>query len=82
MAYSNRLKITKEHFNMLADKIRPFDTPDRRKNYIRADLSDRRYRWDLLRLAGLIPAICNILYKYINDEQIDSALKQIVPTLK
>ena len=38
-----------------------------------------RFRWDMVRFAGLTKWICDTLYPYANDDHIDTALRRIVP---
>lgn len=38
----------------------------------------KRFRWDLMYAAGLSPWISDILYSYMDDTHIDTALKHIV----
>lgn len=73
------MKIKPEHLDYLRHYIKPLDTDKRRKMY--AGLSDKRYRWDLVYAARLTPFICEVLYKYLNDDHIETALRKIVPPL-
>ena len=41
----------------------------------------KRYRWDLAYAAKLSPFMCEHVYKYANDDHIDTALKAIVKEL-
>lgn len=43
---------------------------------------EMRIRWDLCRLAGLIPYLCSTIYDYADDSHIDTALRAIVRELK
>lgn len=38
----------------------------------------KRYRWDLAHAAGLTPWFCAVLYSYLNDTHIDTALRHIM----
>lgn len=42
--------------------------------------SDKRIRWDYFHAAGqpALRFLCDVLYKYMNDTHIDTALKSIV----
>lgn len=42
------------------------------------DLS-KRFRWDLFHAAGLTKYACDVLYNYMDDTHIDTALRAIVP---
>ena len=44
------------------------------------DWSDKAVRWYLLHGAGLTPFVCGTLYKYLNDDNIDTALRHITST--
>lgn len=72
------MKLTFEHRNALESAIRPLDTAERRARY--AGLSDKRYRWDLLWAAKQSELVGQI-YKYANDDHIDTVLRRIVPPL-
>lgn len=73
------MKLTTEHQKALKDAITPLDTAERRARY--AGLSDKRYRWDLLWAAKLADLVVGQIYKYANDDHIDTVLRRIVPPL-
>lgn len=75
------MKITKSHLAHMSATIAPLDTPELRKAYKDAGLTDKRYRWDLSYRAGLTPWFCSEVYGYANDDHIDTALRSIVPAL-
>lgn len=70
-----------EHRKHIADAIAKHDTGFHRGRYAAAGLSDKRYRWDLFHHAGLTSWCCEVLYTYLNDDHIDSALKSLVKPL-
>jgi len=78
------MKITPEHLAHMRAAIaatipvHPYTAAD----YARAGHSPKRYRWDLLYAAKLTPWICQHLYKYCNDEHIDTALRAILAELQ
>lgn len=39
---------------------------------------DKRYRWDLFQAAGLGRYSCDVLYAYLDDAHIDTAIRSIV----
>ena len=41
-------------------------------------LTPKRLRWDILRNAGLMNFVCDILYKYLDDSHIDTALRTVM----
>ena len=43
---------------------------------------DKRFRWDLLYAAKLSIWMCDNLYSYMNDDHVDTALKNIVKELE
>jgi hypothetical protein len=43
---------------------------------------DKRVRWDLARDVGLVPFFCDTLYKYANDDHIDTALRKIIEEIQ
>lgn len=81
--------VTDEHRAHMRDRVREYveaqkgtSNPTREAEWIAAGMSARRYRWDIIRAAGLIPYICNTLYRYANDTHIDTALRLIVRELE
>jgi len=75
------MKITSSHFETLSLALGSVDTPERRAAYRKAGLSTRRYQWDLVRIAGLMTWLCDTLYKYLNDDHIQTALNRIIKPL-
>jgi len=74
------VKITKEHYEQMALAMFGIHTEAKKTEYAQAGLSGKRYRWDMARNAGLMPFICDTLYKYCDDSHIDTALRQITDT--
>ncbi len=71
------MKMTKHDFFCLSkalDTIKPRIIAAA-PQYRAAGLSDKRLHWDCLRAAGLTPWLCGSLYKYLNDDHIDTALR-------
>lgn len=89
------MKMTPQHFTMLAEAIAPLDTPERREayrtgNYPRADRTvdvNVRYRWDLfwrahdLMLTSHPDKIADFFRSNYFQGHIDTALRKIVPVL-
>jgi len=73
------MKIQPEHCEKLRAAVVPLDTPERRLRY--KGLSSERYRWDLTYDAKLSYWFCDVLYKYLSDSHINTALIKIVPEL-
>lgn len=76
------MKMKKEHFDYIAEKIGALDTPALRAAYRDAGLSLKRYQWDITYQVGLTTYICDELYQYLNDEHIQTALNRIIPTIE
>jgi len=76
------MKMLPADFKKLKDTITPFNTENRRASYRREHFGLLRYQWDLLRLAGMMPFVCDTLYKYLDDTHIQTALNKIIPTLE
>jgi len=81
------MKIQPNHYKLLSDAMGEalVSRPDMYQSYQDAGLSGMRYRWDLLRASrienvGGISWICDTLYKYLNDDHIDTALRRITNT--
>jgi hypothetical protein len=75
------MKIKPEHFEHMRAALAKFDTDFHRSRYEAAGLSTRRFQWDAMRAAGLIPWVCDTLYPYANDEHIQTALNRIIRPL-
>lgn len=75
------MKITAEHFAQLSAMLTPLDIDDLRTQYKAKGLTDKRYRWDLLWAAGCTTFLCKVLYKYMDDTHVDTALRSIVKPL-
>ena len=72
------MKIKIEHYAHIArqlNNIKPLIL-QARIAYKNSGLSDKRFQWDMLRQADLIPFICDTIYKYANDDHINTALRQ------
>jgi hypothetical protein len=82
------MKIKPEHYAYLKGAIATIDLKriaDHRNFVIGEGKSqdvEKRVRWDAVRYAGLIPWICDTLYKYMNDDHIDTALRKIFSELE
>lgn len=78
------MKIKQEHYEVLKqgmDKVNKLH-PGAKIYYADKGLSAMRFRWDCLHCAermGSVPSdfICKVLYKYLDDTHIDTALKSI-----
>lgn len=73
------MKITKEHIARMRAAIGQASKAPTWHQYKTAGLSAKRWRWDVARIAGLIPFMCDTLYKYADDTHIDTALRHILP---
>ena len=67
----------KSHYDFIKNAISDFDTYQAYQYYQSQGYNDIRYRWDLLYNAGLSSWVCDNLYSYLNDQHIDTALKNI-----
>ncbi len=78
------MKMTKEHYDHMKaaidtlDRDAMFATVKTVTNY--KDLN-MRMRWYMANQAGLLRFTCDTLYKYLNDDHIDTALKRIMKEL-
>lgn len=73
------MKMTKDDYKDLEIAVNVCTAmyPDMRSDYKNSGLSDERYRWDIFSLAKR--ALKVDLYKYLNDDHIDTALRHILP---
>ena len=81
------MKMKPEHFNYILNKIKQLNMniKSHREFLIKEDKAkdiEKRLRWDLFWAAGLHTYTRDILYKYINDDHIDTALKNVVRKLE
>lgn len=83
------MKIKPEHLDHMRKAIRtvyleraPFMTRKFYEDYKLGKDHAKRHRWDLLHSAGLTGWICDVLYQYVNDDHIDTALKTLVRELE
>lgn len=60
------MKMRPAHVAIIRASVAPFNTDFNRARYTAGGLSDRRFRWDILRAAGLIPWVCDVLYVYLD----------------
>lgn len=77
------MKIKPEHYNFLKTSMGPFkDKIQSHYDFIlqegKAKDPEMRLRWDLLYAAIPSSVICDMLYPYLNDTHIDTALKNII----
>lgn len=76
------MKMQPQHLEHMRAAIVNFDTEFHRSRYAAAGLSTRRYQWDLVRAAGLMPWLCDTLYTYLNDDHIQTALNKLIKPLE
>ena len=86
------LKIKPEHFENIRDYISVLlkNRPDlitlyEHGNFARSESVkdlNKRFRWDMLWYTTNAQWVCDTLYTYLDDTHLDSALKQIVPTIE
>ena len=74
-----RLKITDEHYDQLKAMVESSRLYGFELNYTQMGLSLMRYRWDCLWAINfkIRDELFREMYKYINDDHIDSALRHI-----
>ena len=74
------MKITPEHFDIMQAAINKVVAVHPVSEYRAAnpEFSEKRIRWDYWRAAGLLAFTCDTLYKYVNDDHIDTALRAII----
>jgi len=78
------MKMQKAHYDYMLSAIAPLK--DRlviwKDEVLTQDLRvqdlNKRLRWDALYAAKLMPWVCDVLYDYLNDDHIDTALKSIM----
>lgn len=70
------MKIKKEHYEYMKAQM----TPVMQEIPKPEGMSDKMYRWGVASRAGLVTYMCDVLYAYLNDEHIDTALRKITGT--
>lgn len=82
------MKMTTEHTELLSGLVKPLDTPEERRRYLRGDIPrlgavqdlTKRYRWDLFyRVHSQVWDAFDGAY---SDAHLYTALKAIVPPLE
>jgi hypothetical protein len=78
------MKIKPEHYDYIKNSI---DSLDKEKVKIHKSLGygidrEKRFIWDLFNAAKLYIYASNVLYKYLNDSHIETALYKIVKELE
>jgi len=71
------MKMLQDHYDHLAREIAPVAGKHIWEEYYKGKFSPKRYRWDMMRNAGLIPFVIDTLYPYLEDSHIDTALRKI-----
>ena len=81
------MKITPEHYEHLKNEISQISREqvaahrEYLKTHSRVKDLEMRLRWDCLYLRRLSPWLCENVYKYANDDHIDTALRRIMSEL-
>ena len=81
------MKIIPTDLIELASRVLPFDTEERRQEYKIRGLSYKSYCWNLTYLQPIdnpdsaTHFICDVLYNYLEDSHIETALKHIIKPL-
>ena len=76
------MKMQHQHIEHIRAAVAKLDTDFHRSRYAAAGLTTKRYQWDLIRAAGLMPWLCDTLYAYLNDTHIQTALNRVIKPLE
>lgn len=83
-----RLKMKREHYNLLLERFRPVtaDISKALDKYRDAGASRQRFRWDVLHASGLRAGQAHNdsewpVYDYLDDTHIDNALRHVMREL-
>ncbi len=86
------MKIKPEHYNHMERMIHLTVTnighdklqahKDSLKDDERVKDINKRFRWDICHAAQLNQFMCEELYEYLNDDHIDTALRQVIKNLE
>jgi len=78
-----KMKMKPEHFATLQTMLAPVaESNFHRSRYLAAGLSTKRFQWDAIQHVGAMTFVCDVLYKYLNDEHIQTALNKIIKPLE
>jgi len=75
-------EVIKARFKELHDQIEPSSFAYWRKEYENEGLSEKRFVWDLWWASGLSEFACDVLYEYMHDNHIYSAVRRIVKEIE
>lgn len=81
------MKIIPTHLIELASRVLPFDTEENRADYKARGLTDKQYRWFLCYSQplnnpdGANRFIYDVLFDYLDDSHVDTAVKHIIKPL-
>ena len=72
------MKMKQEHYDILNNAIKSSRFYDDLMNYKQAGMSAKRWRWDCLwSVRESLKEWFSIVYQYLNDDHIDTALRRI-----
>jgi len=74
------MKIKKEHFDIMKKSIVKFLTsrPELKEHYKKEGLSKERFAWDVLFASVDLGFVNKVLYRYLKDAHIQTALFKII----
>lgn len=76
------MKITPEHLETMRSLLRPVvaRTPIAEYRAANPGFSEKRIRWDYWHATGRegLSFLCDVIYKYANDDHFDTALRHLV----
>jgi len=80
------MKIKPEHYAHMLEAIRPLQPKlAGHREYLKTDSRvkdlEKRLRWDALWASKITQWLSDTVYKYANDDHVDTALKQIMKEL-
>jgi hypothetical protein len=81
------MKIQQAHYEHMKQAIQPLASKIKtHREYLKTDASvkdiDVRLAWDFFYAANLTTFACDVLYNYVHDTHISTALKQIIKELE
>jgi hypothetical protein len=73
------VKIKQEDYNHLETELNKFLRANKTKcSAYKKTVSEKRFAWDMLKAADLLTWSCDVLYKYLNDAHIETAVIKII----
>jgi len=80
------MKMKQEHYNHILEQMKTVQPQiQEQREFIIAESKaknvEKRLRWDIFYVCKLSNYACDVLYEYLDDTHVDTALKRIMATI-